>query len=140
MIRHVLMVDLKDDPGAIDAYRAHHRRVWPEVVRSLRVVGIREMEIYLLGRRLVMIVETDGRDVRRAFAAHVASSPRVAEWEALMKSLQQPPPDGRPGEWWTEMEPISWRTDSATTSAVTCGLSETARRTASRWAVTRRPR
>ena len=106
MTRHVLTVDLKDDPVAIDIYRSHHRRVWPEVVRSLQRVGILEMEIFLLGRRLVMVVETDGHDFRRSFAAHVASSPRVAEWEELMKSLQQPPPDGRSGEWWALMEPI----------------------------------
>jgi len=104
--RQVLTVDLRDDPAAIEAYKAHHRGVWPEVVRSLRRAGIREMEIYLLGRRLVMIVDTDGQDVRRCFAEHAASGPRVAEWEALMKGLQQPPLDGQPGEWWTLMEPV----------------------------------
>ena len=106
MTRHVLTVDLRDDPAAIEAYKAHHRRVWPEVVRSLRRAGILEMEIYLLGRRLVMVVDTDGKDVRRCFAEHAASGPRVAEWEALMKGLQQPPLDDRTGEWWTPMEPV----------------------------------
>jgi L-rhamnose mutarotase len=106
MTRHVLTVDLRDDPGAVAAYQAHHREAWPEVLLSLRQAGIHEMEIYLLGRRLVMIVDTQGADVRRAFAAHVASSPRVAEWEALMRALQQPPPGGAPGEWWAPMEPI----------------------------------
>jgi len=32
MSRHVLRVDLRDEPAAIAAYREHHRRVWPEVV------------------------------------------------------------------------------------------------------------
>src|SRR3954447_18068568 len=41
---------------------------------------------------------------------------------------------------WTEIKPISPRTASATTSAVTCGSSETARRTANRCGVIRRPR
>ncbi len=50
----------------------------------------------MLGRRLVMIVETDGRDIRRSFAAHRASHPRVVEWETLMKSLQEPPPGAAP--------------------------------------------
>ena len=104
MIRHVLTIDLRDDPEVIESYKAHHRRVWPEVVRSLQRAGIRNMEIYLLGRRLVMVVDTDGADFRRCFAAHVSSSPRVAEWERLMKSLQQPAPDAEPGEWWTAME------------------------------------
>jgi L-rhamnose mutarotase len=101
-----LTVDLRDDPAAIDAYKAHHRNVWPEVADSLRRAGIRAMEIHLLARRLVMIVDTDGKDVRRCFAEHAASGPRVAEWEALMKTLQQPPPDAPPGEWWTVMEPV----------------------------------
>jgi L-rhamnose mutarotase len=103
--RHVLTVDLRDDPAAIEAYKAHHRRVWPEVVRRLSRAGVREMEIHVLGRRLVMIVDTGGKDVRRCFAEHAASSPRVAEWEALMKTLQQRL-DGQPGEWWALMEPV----------------------------------
>ena len=106
MIRSVLAVDLKEHPATIAAYQAHHRRVWPEVVESLRRAGIRQMEIYLLGCRLVMVVETDGIDFRDALAAHVASHPRVAEWESLMKAMQDPPPGSSDGDWWTEMQPI----------------------------------
>ena len=32
------------------------------------------MEIYLLGRHLVMIVETDGSDLRRCFETHAAKA------------------------------------------------------------------
>jgi L-rhamnose mutarotase len=104
--RSVLAVDLRDDEAAIETYRVHHRRVWPEVLASLRRAGIRELDIYLLGRRLVMVVETEGPDFRRCFAAHAASHPRVVEWEALMRSLQQQPPGAWPGEWWAQMEPV----------------------------------
>jgi L-rhamnose mutarotase len=107
MTRHVFTVNLKNDPAAIDAYRRHHRDVWPEVVESLRSVGVQRMDIHLLGRRAVMIVEmTDGLDYRSAFTAHAASSPRVVEWEALMKSLQEPVPEAPAGEWWASMEPV----------------------------------
>ena len=107
MTRHVLAVDLVDDPAAIDAYKRHHRRVWPEVLSSLRGAGLADLQIYMLGRRLVMVIDLpDGLDVRRVFAAHAASHPRVAEWEALMKSMQQPPPDSAPGEWWAAMQPV----------------------------------
>jgi L-rhamnose mutarotase len=104
--RTVLAVDLKDDAAAIEAYKDHHRRVWPEVLASLRRAGVREMDIYLLGRRLVMVVETAGQDFRRCFAAHLASHPQVAEWEALMRSLQEPPPGAPAGDWWACMEPV----------------------------------
>jgi L-rhamnose mutarotase len=107
MTRHVFLVHLRDDPAAIAAYRDHHARVWPEVIESLRNAGVRAMEIHLLGRTAVMIVEVaNGVDVSDVFAAHQASSPRVAEWEALMKSLQEPSPDRASGEWWARMEPV----------------------------------
>ena len=107
MTRHVLTVDLVDDPAVIDAYKTHHRRVWPEVLSSLRAAGLADLQIYMLGRRVVMLIDLqDGLDVRRVFATHAASHPRVAEWEALMKSMQQPPPDSAPGEWWAAMQPV----------------------------------
>ena len=107
MRRHVLTVDLRDDPAAIAAYREHHQRVWPEVVESLRRAGVHRMDIHILGRRLVMILElNDGLDVRRVFAAHLGSNPRVPEWEQLMRSLQQPSSDAPPGEWWAVMDPV----------------------------------
>ncbi len=107
MTRYVLTVNLKDDPVIIDNYRRYHERVWPEVLQSLRQVGVERMDIHLLGRQLVMCVElNDGLDFRHAFARHVASSPRVAEWEHLMKSLQEPSSLATDGEWWTIMEPV----------------------------------
>ena len=107
MSRHVLAVDLKDDPAVIERYLEHHRRVWPEVLGSLRAAGLQNMEIFLHGCRLVMIVETNGNgDYPAIFARHAASHPRVAEWEALMKSMQQPVPGAPPGEWWARMQPV----------------------------------
>lgn len=105
--QHVFTVNLKDDAGIVETYTRHHRDVWPEVQDSLRRVGVERMDIYLLGRRLVMIVEMrDGLDYRTAFTSHASSSARVIEWERLMKSLQEPSPDARAGEWWSVMEPV----------------------------------
>jgi L-rhamnose mutarotase len=107
MTRYVLTVNLRDDPAAIAEYVEYHRNVWPEVIQSLRECGVEEMDIHLLGRRLVMIVEMrDGRDFRDALAPYVAAKPRVAEWERLMKSLQEPVPGTPSGEWWAAMEPV----------------------------------
>ena len=107
MSRYVLTVDLRDDPAAISAYREHHQRVWPEVLESLRREGVRHMEILILGRRLVMVLEVNnGLDVRRMFADHTVSHPRVLEWERLMQSLLEPASGAPPGEWWAVMEPV----------------------------------
>jgi L-rhamnose mutarotase len=100
-------MNLKGDPGVVETYTRHHHEVWPEVQASLRHAGVEQMDIYLLGRRLVMIVETrDGIDYRTAFAAHISSSARVAEWERLMTSLQEAPTEARAGESWVAMEPV----------------------------------
>jgi L-rhamnose mutarotase len=107
MTLQVLTLDLKDDPAAIRAYRKHHAAVWPEVLKSLRKVGVRQMAIYALGRRLVMLMETrPGFEARRDFARHTASHPRCAEWEALMKTFQEPPPGAPRGRLWTPMAEI----------------------------------
>lgn len=107
MSRFVFTVNVKAEPGVVEMYRDHHRNVWPEVEASLRHAGVERMDIYLLGRRLVMVVETrDGLDYRTAFEKHASSSGRVIEWERLMKSLQEPPAEARAGEWWALMEPV----------------------------------
>lgn len=107
LIRRVLTLDLRPGPEVQEAYRAHHQAVWPPVEDSLRAIGVRTMDIYLLERRLVMVLETDeGFDMAARFAEHVASDPRCAEWEELMKTLQQAPPGAPPGTLWTEMERV----------------------------------
>ena len=107
MSRYVLTVNLRDDPAAISAYRDYHRRVWPEVLASLRQAGVHSMEILIHGRRLVMILElNNGLDIRRVFATHAESHPRVREWERLMQSLQEPASDTLPGERWAVMDPV----------------------------------
>lgn len=40
MTRHVLAVDLEDDPSVVASYLEHHTRVWPEALRSLEASGI----------------------------------------------------------------------------------------------------
>jgi L-rhamnose mutarotase len=107
MKRHVLTLDLREGDGVVEAYCAHHRAIWPEVARSLRAVGVDALDIYRLGRRLVMVLETaDDFDLDASFARHAASDPRCAEWEDLMKTFQQAPPGAPPGRLWTLMEPV----------------------------------
>ena len=53
-------MDLKDNPKLIKEYiRCHSKpEAWPEIRAGIRSVGILEMEIYILGSRLFMIIET----------------------------------------------------------------------------------
>ena len=95
---------LKDGPGVIERYVAEHAAIWPEVEVGLKAIGIEQMRIWLLGRRLFMNMETiDGFDMPRDFARYESETPRAAEWQWLMESLQEPAPEAAAGEWWAEM-------------------------------------
>ena len=51
-----LALNLRDDPGVIAEYEAHHRRVWPEVLAGIRATGVEEIKIYRSGRHLFMLM------------------------------------------------------------------------------------
>ena len=104
--RFCLTLDLKDDPGLIAEYKRYHEHVWPEITQSIRGSGVEDMEIYLLGTRLVMIMEVSERFSFDAKAEADRDSPKVREWEQLMWKFQRPLPQAKPGEKWILMERI----------------------------------
>ncbi|QUG75306.1 L-rhamnose mutarotase [Erwinia sp. E602] len=109
--RFVQALDLQDDPQLIAEYRQHHQRIWPEIAAHLRQHGILSMEIYLLGTRLVMVMETGADYDAAAFNAASLGHPKVQEWEALMWRYQCATPWTPDGEKWVPMENIFSLTD-----------------------------
>jgi|CXWL01.1.fsa_nt_gi predicted dehydrogenase/L-rhamnose mutarotase len=114
-VKHIaLTILLKDEPGVAERYVAEHAAIWPEVEQGLRAMGIQQMRIWLLGRRLFMHMETDdGFDIARDFARYEAQTPRAGEWQRLMESLQEPAPEAQPGEWWGTMRQVFDLSDKA---------------------------
>ncbi|WP_348268889.1 L-rhamnose mutarotase [Edaphobacter paludis] len=106
MPRHCLTLDLKNDENAISEYKRYHVKIWPEVKKSLLDAGIVDMEIYLTGTRLFMIMEVDDQFSLSAKAAADASNAKVQEWERLMEQFQQELPQSNPGQKWVAMEKI----------------------------------
>jgi len=103
---------LKGDADVIERYKRYHRDAWPEVIARLKEIGIAEMKIYLIGRRLFMYMEAvDGFDPDRDFPK-LNDLPRYREWDALMSSMQERVSEAREGEWWAAMEEVfdlNWR-------------------------------
>ena len=106
MPRYCLTLDLKDDETAISEYKRYHAKIWPEIKESLLGAGILDMEIYLVGTRLFMIMETNDRFSSSAKAAADAANPKVQEWETLMSRFQQELPQSTPEQKWVVMEKI----------------------------------
>jgi len=104
--RFCLTLDLKDDPKLIVEYKRYHEQIWPEIAESIRDSGIRDMEIYLLGTRMFMVMEVDETFSFEAKAEADRRNPKVQEWENLMWKFQQALPQAKPGEKWMLMERI----------------------------------
>ena len=106
MPRHCLTLDLKDDATAIAEYKRYHVKIWPEVRDSLRAAWVMDIEIYILGTRMFMIMDVNDSFSLSAKAAADAANAKVQEWEAIMSGFQQPLPQSRPGQRWVVMDRV----------------------------------
>ncbi|TAL44055.1 MAG: L-rhamnose mutarotase [Chitinophagaceae bacterium] len=106
MKRYCLALDLKNDPQLIAEYEEHHKKVWTEVIASIKDSGIVSMEIYLIMNRLFMIMETTDDFNFEKKAATDAGNDKVQQWEKLMWKYQQALPIAKPGEKWILTEKI----------------------------------
>jgi len=104
--RYCLALDLKNDPQLIAEYKRYHKKIWPEITQSIKDAGIEDMEIYLLGTRMFMVMEVNERFSFEAKTKADRENPKVREWEELMWKFQSPLPDAKPGEKWVLMERI----------------------------------
>lgn len=108
MRTYCLMLDLQDDPALIAEYKRCHERkhIWPEVIAATQEMGILSEEIYLLGNRLVMVLQTTDDFSWEAKHAADHENRKLREWETNMWKYQKPLPQARPGEKWILMEKI----------------------------------
>jgi len=99
-MRLVQTLTLKDDPALINEYIEIHKQVWPEIIEGIKSVGITNMEIYINGRTLFMIIDTvEDFDRDKAFA-RLATLPRQKEWEEYVAKFQEVPAGSTSGEKW----------------------------------------
>ena len=106
MKQYCLALDLKNDPKLISEYEAYHRKVWPEILKSIRDAGIEQMQIYRVLNRLFMIMQTSDAFRFDEKARLDSENETVQRWEELMWSYQQALPGSNPGEKWQLMKCI----------------------------------
>lgn len=106
--RFCFSCDLKDNPQIIAEYKQHHApgNIWPEITQSIKEAGIIDMQIYLTGNRMFMIMEVDESFDPQKKAEMDAQNPKVQEWEQLMWNFQQELPWAKAGEKWVLTEKI----------------------------------
>ncbi|HEU0064109.1 MAG TPA: L-rhamnose mutarotase [Flavisolibacter sp.] len=89
MKRYCLTLDLKNDEQLIKQYEEYHKKVWPEIIASIKDSGIESMEIYRFGTRLFMIIEAKDSFSFENKAMMDKSNKKVVEWEEKMAVFQQ---------------------------------------------------
>jgi len=106
MKRYCLALDLKEDPTLISEYEEHHKKIWPEIEKSIRESGIEKMEIFRTGNRLFMIMETTDSFSFYMKSQADTNDPKVQEWEQMLWKYQKALPYAQPGEKWILMDKI----------------------------------
>lgn len=106
--RYCKTLRLENDPALIEEYKKAHAMgaVWPEIGRGMKDVGIIDMEIYIAGTQLFMIMDTVADFDHDKAMAKLATLPRQAEWEAHVSKFQQTSADATADEKWQLLERI----------------------------------
>lgn len=106
--RYCKTMELCNDPLLIEAYIKAHTKgaVWPEINQGMKEVGIIDMEIYLLGTKLFMIMDTVADFDHDKAMAELVLKPRQSEWEAYMSQFQNSSSNATADQKWNLMEQI----------------------------------
>jgi len=106
--RYCKTLSLKDDVQLIEDYKKVHApgAAWPEITQGMKDVGIVDMEIYLFGNRLFMIMDTVSDFDHEKAMKELAKKPRQGEWEAYVSRFQQSSSKASADEKWQLMERI----------------------------------
>lgn len=104
--RYCQTMKLKDDATLIRKYREAHDKehFWDEIKQGIKAVGILEMEIYILGNTLFMIVDAPLDFDWDEAMARLATLPRQQEWEDYVASFQDCVEGATSDEKWQMME------------------------------------
>jgi len=106
--RYCKTLSLRDDAQLIAEYKQVHApgAAWPEITQGMREVGILDMELYLLGNCLFMIMDTVPDFDHDSAMQALAAKPRQSEWEAFVSRFQQTSASATADEKWQPMERI----------------------------------
>lgn len=106
--RYCKTLKLEGDQQLIESYKKAHGigQIWPEIRQGMKEVGILDMEIYIHGNTLFMIMETKSDFDHKSAMKELAAKPRQSEWEAHMSQFQKTSTNASADEKWQLMERI----------------------------------
>jgi L-rhamnose mutarotase len=94
---------LRIKAGAIEEYEREHKRVWPEMLATLKEAGLSDYSIFRRDQDLFLCLRVD--DFDRAWKL-LDSNPVNRRWQQFMSRLFEPVPDIKPGERFAMMKEV----------------------------------
>lgn len=106
--RYCKTLQLENDAALIEEYKRLHAmgNIWPEITRGMKDVGIIDMEIYLDGTTLFMIMDTTQNFDYDKAMTKLATLPRQSEWETTVSKYQKTSVSSSAKEKWKLIERI----------------------------------
>ena len=106
--RYCKVLKLQDNRELIEKYKEVHKpgKVWPEITRDIREVGIIDMEIYIHGNNVFMIMDTVPDFDHDKAMKQLAKKPKQKEWEEYVSEFQQAGSKSATPEKWEAVERI----------------------------------
>ena len=92
-------------PELVEAYKAHHHEVWPEMLAALRAAGWHNYSLFIRPDGLLFgYFETPGS--LAAAQSAMAKTEVNGRWQALMAPFFELPEGAKPDEGMVVLEPI----------------------------------
>jgi L-rhamnose mutarotase len=106
--RYCKILTLKDDPELIRQYKEVHakNKAWPEITQGMKEVGIIDMEIYIHGNILFMIMDTIIDFDHGKAMEELSGKPGQKEWEKYVSKFQNAGTKDTAGGKWILMDRI----------------------------------
>jgi L-rhamnose mutarotase len=106
--RYCKTLTLKNDNELIREYKKVHGigSGWPEIKQGMKEVGIIDMEIYIRGNLLFMIMDTVEDFDHVQAMNELAKKPRQQEWESFVSKFQNTDVHASADSKWQLMERI----------------------------------
>ncbi len=106
--RYCKVLALKNEPHLIEEYKKVHGigQVWPEIIQGMKEVGILDMEIYISGNKLFMIMDTVPDFDHDKAMTELAKKSRQAKWEKFVSKFQDTSANATAKNKWQLIERI----------------------------------
>ena len=103
MKTYAMALDLIDDENIISEYEEYHNNVWPEVLESIKKLGIDRMRIFRISNRMFMLIEADDSYDPNDLMEYSNTNKKADEWNGLMTNFQAEVPEAEMSDWWSPM-------------------------------------